>query len=1079
GSAGAAFLERRAAALATQNRKSKNSATRVNASKPVEGKRVVSAVESLVKPLFHDAVGAVLGRVPVYTPNVHASLTNKYKAAESVETPQFLFLNSRSHKNPRVQYTTLATKMADFSLNPPTPYLASPGEPSCPWPRWKSQFAIYSTATELDKTSEARQMAVLRHCLGPEGQRQAESVEANDMKKLLEELDKIFVPNKSVIGARYRFRCREQRPGEPVQQFVRDLQQLAADCAFKDLTKEMVRDQLIEKTCMPRIRERLLMEPDDLTLEKSLQLANQIETAINEAKVLNGTSGASQKTLLTLTLDSGASVSVISMSDFQRVRRHATKGSGTPARLVAYGGSHIRTYGTATLPITFKDKTASVCFQVAEGSSSLLGRSDFPKFGVSLQINHLGDEGSKPQDSFKDLFGPIRRAKGIVHRPKAYPLVTIRYVRGRDNTIADLLSRQQPNVQEDPQSNTDDQEIGRILMAQLAPAVNLDEVRQETASDKVLQAVSRFIKEGFCKAVRAVVAAYRATPTHVTGSSPHELMTGRPMRTPLLALQPDSEAKRPTSAHDRVATAKQRAKSDTDRRRHASATRTAVIQDGSWVHISKPVAPGKLEPKLAGPFRVRKRFKTTVLLENGKRWHLRRCVPAGPGKGSDDDGDAQLDEGGGGPEVDPPGPPDDLAGEPPAPLPVLRSNAPPELATMWSITLTEKLLLLILLRFCSSAEAALIVNSGFGLTCLEQGSSSPFVQVLIDGNAVCNTTVLSGKCSKEAAVWNSICGIDSWSALSFELIALHRFNATSAHLEIGRCSGVIGDGFHQCRLRLTNSSAYRGVLTYYWITNLPHMLYRVKVMEANNILGKDGSGSGSNSDAYVLAVSGACSAATVIQSTEKVSDSLNPVWDITLPQAYPAGDLLLEVFDHDGNYVPDYLGFCWTTLSPVNGSCWLSRQGGLNFTIHEAGNNTYTLKIVSAWDLEDTDSSSGPSDPFVLASSVGLFCGAISGIAPDSLHPRWNQTLNGLFAANASVNFTLSDRDGSSDQMIGSCTSLQQLSPGQHTCSISSGGNFTYLVEPAEIRAASWSNPGKCLRRQISACAHKSCLTDL
>uniref|UniRef100_A0A1I8I2H3 B9 domain-containing protein 2 n=1 Tax=Macrostomum lignano TaxID=282301 RepID=A0A1I8I2H3_9PLAT len=337
--------------------------------------------------------------------------------AESVETPQFFFLNSRSHKNPRVQYTTLATKMADFSLNPPTPYLASPGEPSCPWPRWKSQFAIYSTATELDKTSEARQMAVLRHCLGPEGQRQAESVEANDMKKLLEELDKIFVPNKSVIGARYRFRCREQRPGEPVQQFVRDLQQLAADCAFKDLTKEMVRDQLIEKTCMPRIRERLLMEPDDLTLEKSLQLANQIETAINEAKVLNGTSGASQKTLLTLTLDSGASVSVISMSDFQRVRRHATKGSGTPARLVAYGGSHIRTYGTATLPITFKDKTASVCFQVAEGSSSLLGRSDFPKFGVSLQINHLGDEGSKPQDSFKDLFGPIRRAKGIVHRP--------------------------------------------------------------------------------------------------------------------------------------------------------------------------------------------------------------------------------------------------------------------------------------------------------------------------------------------------------------------------------------------------------------------------------------------------------------------------------------------------------------------------------------------------------------------------------------------------------------------------------------------------------------------------------------
>jgi hypothetical protein len=137
-------------------------------------------------------------------------------------------------------------------------------------------------------------MAILRHCLGPEGQRLAENVEAADMKTLVELLDKIFVPNQSVIGARYKFRCRDQRPGEPVQQYVQDLQQLAADCAFKDLTNEMVRDQLIEKTCVPRIRERLLMEPDDLTLQKSLRIAVQIETAMKEAKAIAGASNAAQ-----------------------------------------------------------------------------------------------------------------------------------------------------------------------------------------------------------------------------------------------------------------------------------------------------------------------------------------------------------------------------------------------------------------------------------------------------------------------------------------------------------------------------------------------------------------------------------------------------------------------------------------------------------------------------------------------------------------------------------------------------------------------------------------------------------------
>lgn len=47
----------------------------------------------------------------------------------------------------------------------------------------------------------------------------------------------------------------------------------------------MVCDQIVEKTCMPRIRERLLLEPD-LTLEKTLTIARQIEAAVADAKVI-------------------------------------------------------------------------------------------------------------------------------------------------------------------------------------------------------------------------------------------------------------------------------------------------------------------------------------------------------------------------------------------------------------------------------------------------------------------------------------------------------------------------------------------------------------------------------------------------------------------------------------------------------------------------------------------------------------------------------------------------------------------------------------------------------------------------
>ncbi len=47
----------------------------------------------------------------------------------------------------------------------------------------------------------------------------------------------------------------------------------------------MLRDQLIEKDIIPRIRERLLFE-SELTIEKSFEIARLIETAYAEAKTM-------------------------------------------------------------------------------------------------------------------------------------------------------------------------------------------------------------------------------------------------------------------------------------------------------------------------------------------------------------------------------------------------------------------------------------------------------------------------------------------------------------------------------------------------------------------------------------------------------------------------------------------------------------------------------------------------------------------------------------------------------------------------------------------------------------------------
>ncbi|XP_030840818.1 uncharacterized protein K02A2.6-like [Strongylocentrotus purpuratus] len=181
--------------------------------------------------------------------------------------------------------------MAGIGLVAPNPFLATPGEPPVPWSRWILSFKTYLTASGLDTAEipDLRRRAILIHCLGAEGQRifgQLEVSTTGTYDKAVDELEKYFGPKTSVMIERYRFRQRVQGHGEPVKQYVAAITELASKCKFGTLNDELVRDQLIEKTSIPRIRERLLMEDDGLTLKKALDLAIQIEAAMLDAKLL-------------------------------------------------------------------------------------------------------------------------------------------------------------------------------------------------------------------------------------------------------------------------------------------------------------------------------------------------------------------------------------------------------------------------------------------------------------------------------------------------------------------------------------------------------------------------------------------------------------------------------------------------------------------------------------------------------------------------------------------------------------------------------------------------------------------------
>ncbi|KAL7856478.1 hypothetical protein SRHO_G00153770 [Serrasalmus rhombeus] len=177
--------------------------------------------------------------------------------------------------------------MALLGLPPPPAFLETPGDPSMTFSSWIRMFDNYILALGQDDIPDKRKRALLIHCLGTEGQRifYTLEVENDTYAAALAALKSFFVPKINVVAERNKFRQRSQRPGESVVQFVAAPRGLLVHCDFGTLADDMIRDQLVEKTCNSRIRERLLLETD-LTLQKAITIAGQMESAATEAKAM-------------------------------------------------------------------------------------------------------------------------------------------------------------------------------------------------------------------------------------------------------------------------------------------------------------------------------------------------------------------------------------------------------------------------------------------------------------------------------------------------------------------------------------------------------------------------------------------------------------------------------------------------------------------------------------------------------------------------------------------------------------------------------------------------------------------------
>ena len=172
-----------------------------------------------------------------------------------------------------------------FNLPPPAPLAIHDQNAAEKWKKFRLAWTSYALAAELDKKSEAVQVATLLTVIGEEARDVystftdwADEADANKIAPVLQKFAEYCQPRKNVPFERYRFNRRTQEAGESYDQYKTALRKLAESCDFDTITPdEMLRDRLVFGIRDSKVRERLLRE-SKLSLAKTDEICRASES---------------------------------------------------------------------------------------------------------------------------------------------------------------------------------------------------------------------------------------------------------------------------------------------------------------------------------------------------------------------------------------------------------------------------------------------------------------------------------------------------------------------------------------------------------------------------------------------------------------------------------------------------------------------------------------------------------------------------------------------------------------------------------------------------------------------------------
>lgn len=159
------------------------------------------------------------------------------------------------------------------------------------WRAYVERLEQYFVANEIE--SAERKRAILLSVCGAKTYQLIRDLTSpakpaeKSYAEIVDLVTKHFSPKPSVVMQRCKFNARYQGKDETIATYVAALRQLSEFCQFGDGLNERLRDRIVEGVHNEKIQLRLLAEPD-LTYERSLQLAQAMETAEHDRRQMKG-----------------------------------------------------------------------------------------------------------------------------------------------------------------------------------------------------------------------------------------------------------------------------------------------------------------------------------------------------------------------------------------------------------------------------------------------------------------------------------------------------------------------------------------------------------------------------------------------------------------------------------------------------------------------------------------------------------------------------------------------------------------------------------------------------------------------